>query len=65
MRLLVIEDEKKAGEYLKKGLEESGFTVDVASNGIDGLHLALEDDYDLIARRERVDQSVRKCYPVQ
>ncbi|AHX13600.1 transcriptional regulator [Dyella jiangningensis] len=48
MRLLVIEDEKKAGEYLKKGLEESGFTVDVASNGIDGLHLALEDDYDLI-----------------
>ncbi|RAO78007.1 heavy metal response regulator transcription factor [Dyella jiangningensis] len=48
MRLLVIEDEKKAGEYLKKGLEESGFTVDVALNGIDGLHLALEDDYDLI-----------------
>ncbi|WP_201314498.1 heavy metal response regulator transcription factor [Dyella sp. EPa41] len=48
MRLLVIEDEKKAGEYLKKGLEESGFTVDVAANGIDGLHLALEDDYDLV-----------------
>jgi two-component system copper resistance phosphate regulon response regulator CusR len=48
MRLLVIEDEKKAGEYLKKGLEESSFTVDVASNGIDGLHLALEGDYDLI-----------------
>ncbi|GLQ46013.1 DNA-binding response regulator [Dyella lipolytica] len=48
MRLLVIEDERKAGEYLKKGLEESGFTVDVAYNGIDGLHLALEDDYELI-----------------
>jgi two-component system copper resistance phosphate regulon response regulator CusR len=48
MRLLVIEDERKTGEYLKKGLEESGFTVDVASNGIDGLHLATEDDYDLV-----------------
>ncbi|MHA6203578.1 heavy metal response regulator transcription factor [Dyella soli] len=48
MRLLVIEDELKAGEYLKKGLEESGFTVDVARNGIDGLHLALEEDYALI-----------------
>jgi two-component system copper resistance phosphate regulon response regulator CusR len=48
MRLLVIEDERKTGEYLKKGLEESGFTVDVASNGVDGLHLAMEDDYDLV-----------------
>ena len=48
MRLLVIEDEKKAGEYLKKGLEESGFTVDVVGNGIDGLHQALEEDYELI-----------------
>jgi two-component system copper resistance phosphate regulon response regulator CusR len=48
MRLLVIEDERKTGEYLKKGLEESGFTVDVASNGIDGLHLAMEDDYELV-----------------
>ena len=48
MRLLVVEDEKKAGEYLKKGLEESGFTVDIATNGIDGLHHALEEDYALI-----------------
>jgi two-component system copper resistance phosphate regulon response regulator CusR len=48
MRLLVIEDERKTGEYLEKGLEESGFTVDVASNGIDGLHLAMEEDYDLV-----------------
>jgi two-component system copper resistance phosphate regulon response regulator CusR len=48
MRLLVIEDEKKAGEYLKKGLEESGFTADVVGNGIDGLHQALEEDYQLI-----------------
>jgi len=48
MRLLVVEDERKAGEYLKKGLEESGFTVDIATNGIDGLHSALEEDYALI-----------------
>ena len=48
MRLLVVEDERKTGEYLKMGLEESGFTVDVAGNGIDGLHSAMEDDYDLI-----------------
>lgn len=48
MRLMVIEDERKTGEYLKKGLEESGFTVDLATNGVDGLHLALSEDYDLI-----------------
>lgn len=48
MRLLVIEDEPKTGDYLKKGLEESGFTVDIAQNGLDGLHQALEEDYDLV-----------------
>jgi DNA-binding response OmpR family regulator len=48
MRLLLIEDEAKLGEYLRKGLAEEGYTVDVAVNGIDGLHLAMELDYDLI-----------------
>lgn len=48
MRLLVIEDEPKTVAYLKKGLEESGFTVDTARTGVDGLHLALTDDYDLM-----------------
>jgi len=48
MRLLVIEDEPKTGDYLKKGLEESSFTVDVARTGVDGLHLALEEPYDLV-----------------
>jgi two-component system, OmpR family, copper resistance phosphate regulon response regulator CusR len=48
MRLLVIEDEPKTRDYLRKGLEESGFTVDTASNGADGLHLALEEPYDLV-----------------
>jgi two-component system copper resistance phosphate regulon response regulator CusR len=48
MRLLVIEDERKTAKYLQRGLEESGYTVDVANNGVDGLHLAVENDYELI-----------------
>lgn len=48
MKLLVIEDEVKLAEYLRKGLAECGFVVDVAHNGIDGLHLAMADEYDLI-----------------
>jgi two-component system copper resistance phosphate regulon response regulator CusR len=48
MRILVVEDEPKAGEYLRSGLTESGYVVDLALNGVDGLHLALEMQYDLI-----------------
>lgn len=48
MRLLVIEDEFKLAEYLRKGLTEEGYVVDVAYNGVDGLHLAMEGDYDLL-----------------
>ncbi len=48
MRLLVIEDEVKLAEYLRKGLTEEGYVVDVAHNGIDGLHLAMEGDFDLL-----------------
>jgi len=48
MRLLIVEDEPKTGAYLRKGLSEHGYTVDVARTGTDGLHLALEDDYDVI-----------------
>jgi heavy metal response regulator len=48
MKLLVIEDEVKLAEYLRKGLMEEGFVVDVAQNGIDGLHLAMESDYELL-----------------
>ena len=48
MRLLVIEDELKLAAYLHKGLTEEGFVVDVAHNGVDGLHLAMESDYDLL-----------------
>lgn len=48
MKLLVVEDEIKLAEYLRKGLTEEGFVVDVAHNGVDGLHLAMEFDYELI-----------------
>lgn len=48
MKLLVIEDEAKAGEYLQKGLTESGYTVDLSKDGVDGLYQATSQTYDLI-----------------
>ncbi len=48
MTLLVIEDDSKTGDYLRKGLLESGYTVDLARNGIDGLHLIQTQQYDLV-----------------
>ncbi len=48
MRILVIEDEQKAGVYIKKGLEEAGYLVDVVSDGAEGLLFAKEEDYDVI-----------------
>jgi two-component system copper resistance phosphate regulon response regulator CusR len=48
MRLLVIEDEIKTGDYVSKGLTEAGFVVDLCRNGLDGHHLAMTETYDLI-----------------
>lgn len=48
MRLLIVEDEVKTGAYLQQGLNEAGFTVDVATTGEDGLHHATTSVYDLI-----------------
>ena len=48
MKILVIEDEAKTAKFLKKGLEEAGFVVDVAVDGLNGLHLAEELQFDLI-----------------
>ena len=48
MRILVIEDEPKAGEYLRNGLSESGYQVTLARNGKDGLQMAQASRYDLI-----------------
>ena len=48
MRILIVEDEQKTGDYLQQGLSEAGFVADLARDGVDGLHLALTDDYDLV-----------------
>jgi len=48
MKILVVEDEAKTAAYLQKGLQESGFAVDVAADGLDGLVLATTGGYDLI-----------------
>ena len=48
MKLLVVEDEVKLAEYLRRGLTEEGYVVDVAHNGVDGLHLAMEGDHHLL-----------------
>jgi len=48
MRVLVIEDEAKTAAYVQKGLSEHGFLVDVAIDGHEGLHLAMELPYDLL-----------------
>lgn len=47
MRILVVEDEPKTGDYLKQGLTEAGFMVDLARDGLDGVHLALTEAYEL------------------
>ncbi len=48
MKILIIEDETKTGDYLCKGLGENGFVVDLATNGDDGLHLAQTGNYEVI-----------------
>lgn len=47
MKILVVEDEHKTGTYLRQGLSEAGFVVDLAGDGPDGLHMALTESYDL------------------
>ncbi len=48
MKILVIEDERRAAEYIQQGLTESGYAVEVALSGTDGLHAAMTGDHDLI-----------------
>lgn len=50
MRILIVEDEPSIANFIKDGLEEEGFAVDVADNGKKGLQLALDnlEDYDVI-----------------
>jgi len=48
MRILLVEDDSDVARFIEKGLTENSFSVDVAQNGEDGLHLATEENYDLI-----------------
>lgn len=48
MKVLIVEDEPKTGDYLRQGLIEAGFMADLARTGTDGLHLALTGEYDLL-----------------
>ena len=47
MKILIVEDESKTGDYLKQGLVEAGFSVDLVRDGLDGLHHGLTESFDL------------------
>ncbi|MDR3379354.1 MULTISPECIES: heavy metal response regulator transcription factor [Pseudomonadota] len=48
MKLLIVEDQPKTGQYLRQGLSEAGFNTELAADGITGQHLALTGDYALL-----------------
>lgn len=48
MKILLVEDEAKTGEYLKQGLTEAGYTTDWVKDGLAGHHYALSENYDLV-----------------
>ena len=48
MRRLIVEDDKSHADYILNGLKEAGHNPDLATNGVDGLHLATEEKYDVI-----------------
>ena len=48
MKILIVEDETKTGDYLRQGLAEAGFTADLVRNGVDGMHEALSGGHDLL-----------------
>ena len=48
MRILIVEDEKKVAAFIKKGLEEETYAVDIAVDGEEGLYMGGQNQYDLI-----------------
>ena len=73
MKILIVEDEPKTAAFVRRGFTEEGFVVDVATDGEDGLHLAMTGDYDAIVldvmlpQRDgwSVLQAIRKQRPDQ
>ena len=47
MKALIIEDDQIIADFIKKGLQQAGFMVEVAADGISGLHLALNESFDV------------------
>lgn len=54
MKMLVVEDEAKTADYVRQGLQEAGFIVDLARTGLEGHHLAMSESYDLKIGRAHV-----------
>jgi len=48
MRILVVEDEKKVASFIKRGLEQESYAVDIVHDGVEGEHYARVNDYDAI-----------------
>ena len=48
MRILIVEDEAKTADYLQRGLTEQGCMVELARNGVDGSHMALTHEFDVV-----------------
>src|SRR5574340_1694690 len=48
MRILIIEDEKKVAAFIKRGLEQESYAVDVVNDGVEGEHYAAMNEYDAI-----------------
>jgi heavy metal response regulator len=48
MRILLVEDERNVASFIKKGLEEEFYSVDIAEDGSEGLLLSRTNDYDLV-----------------
>ena len=47
MKLLIVEDQAKTGQYLRQGLSEAGFTTELAADGITGQHLAVNGGFHI------------------
>jgi DNA-binding response OmpR family regulator len=63
MKLLVVEDEPKTGNYRRLGPTEASFVVDLVRHGNDGLHWAVTDNYDLIVLDVMLPECTARTFP--